>query len=214
MTGKVSPDEDVRLAEASDWLVRLQGDDVSETDALDFDAWLQAAPENIRAYDQVLTAWHAFGGGEQTVLDELAALEQRRIKQGFGRRWLLGGVGGAVAAAALAAVVLPGMLLEPAIQSYATGKGERQTVKLADGSTVDLNAQTRLSVTLARHERHVAMGEGEAIFDVAADARRPFLIQAGDHTVRVVGTQFNVRNRADGLAVTVARGVVEVRATG
>jgi transmembrane sensor len=49
------------------------------------------------------------------------------------------------------------------------------------------------------------------VFDVAHDATRPFLIGAGDRTIRVVGTQFDVRRRDGRLAVTVARGAVEVR---
>ena len=57
----------------------------------------------------------------------------------------------------------------------------------------------------------VSMPEGEAVFDVAADHSRPFLIAAGDRTVRVVGTRFDVRRRAGQLSVTVDRGVVEVR---
>jgi len=57
----------------------------------------------------------------------------------------------------------------------------------------------------------VTLDEGQAVFDVAHDARRPFVIAAGDRTVRVVGTQFDVRRRDGRLSVTVARGAVEVR---
>jgi transmembrane sensor len=55
------------------------------------------------------------------------------------------------------------------------------------------------------------MAEAEAVFDVAHDAARPFLIAVGDRQVRVVGTEFNLRHRADKVALTVRRGVVEVR---
>jgi transmembrane sensor len=58
------------------------------------------------------------------------------------------------------------------------------------------------------------LAQGEAVFDVAHDARRPFVIAAGDRTIRVVGTQFDVRRRDGRLAVTVARGAVEVRPVG
>jgi len=60
----------------------------------------------------------------------------------------------------------------------------------------------------------VVLPEGEALFDVAADKARPFRIDAGDRTVRVVGTRFDVRHRGTELAVTVERGVVEVRPGG
>jgi transmembrane sensor len=103
-----------------------------------------------------------------------------------------------------------GLLSEPP-QTFTTAKGEHSRVTLADGTKVDLNAGTRMTVTLARHERRVSMPEGEAVFDVAADHSRPFLIAAGDRTVRVVGTRFDVRRRDGQLSVTVDRGVVEVR---
>ena len=55
------------------------------------------------------------------------------------------------------------------------------------------------------------MADAEATFDVAHDAARPFLIGVGDRQVRVVGTEFNLRHRADQFDLTVRRGVVEVR---
>jgi transmembrane sensor len=59
----------------------------------------------------------------------------------------------------------------------------------------------------------VRMGDAEAVFDVAHDARRPFLIAVGDRQVRVVGTEFNLRHRDDVVDLTVRRGTVEVRPT-
>jgi transmembrane sensor len=102
-------------------------------------------------------------------------------------------------------------MVQPVTQTFVTGKGQHQHVKLADGSMIDLDAETRLSVTLARGERKVVLGDGEAIFDVAPDKARPFTVAAADHLVRVVGTQFDVRNRRGALTVTVARGKVQVR---
>jgi transmembrane sensor len=83
-------------------------------------------------------------------------------------------------------------------------------VRLADGSTIDLNAGSTLSVSLSGRERRVTMGDGEAVFDVAHDAARPFLIAVGDRTVRVLGTRFDVRRRDGRLSVAVERGLVEV----
>jgi MFS family permease len=120
------------------------------------------------------------------------------------------------AGAALAAALALGWFLQsstpsaPAIDLYQTAKGERKSAALADGSHIDLAAATRLTVALAASERRVTLEEGEAIFDVAADAGRPFIITAGDRQVRVVGTEFDVRRRGDQLSVTVRRGVVEV----
>ena len=210
MTTIVS-DRDKTLADASAWLARLQRDDVTETDAQDFEAWLAQSPDNAAAYRNALTLWHEFDSAADAVLAELAD-DARRAPRRIGptRRWLAGAGGFAIAAGLAVAVIAP-MVAEPAIQTYATGKGQRQRITLADGSIVDLNAETKLSVSFSRSARRVTLGDGEAIFDVAHDTHRPFTVAASNHLVRVVGTQFDVRNRGDALSVTVARGRVQVR---
>jgi len=214
MSGFEDQDVDTPLAQASAWIARLQGEDLAEADGLAFDAWIDATPENRAAYAKAVAAWQAY---ERAAPDILQALDEpdrsrpgRNSGRGVGRGWFAAG-GMAAAAALLAIVILPPMLRPSSAQAYATAKAQHLTVKLADGSAIDMNSETRLAVTLALHERRVVMGDGEAIFDVAADAARPFEIEAGGRVVRVVGTQFDVRNRPDGLAVIVARGVVQVR---
>ncbi|WP_293678681.1 FecR domain-containing protein [uncultured Phenylobacterium sp.] len=203
--------EEQAIAEAGAWLARLQRGDVGEADGLEFDAWLDAAPQNRAAYKKSLAVWQAFEVSAEQVAAELAAASRRApMRSAPTRRWMVAG-GGLAVAAALAVTVLPGLLAQPETQTYVTGKGQHQRVALADGSVVDLNAESRLSVTLARSERRVVLDDGEAIFDVAHDARRPFNVAAANHVVRVVGTQFDVRNRQGELTVTVARGKVQVR---
>ena len=199
--------DDARRAQAAEWIVRLQADDATDALACDFDAWLSAHPANAAAYDATLAVTLELQAAAGAIAEGLSAAPRRRPAS---RGWLI--AGGMAAAAALALAVMPyGMLAPATAQTYATAKGEHRTVKLADGSVVELNAGSNLSVTLGRHERHVVMPQGEAVFDVAADKARPFLIDVGDRTVRVVGTRFDVRHRGSELSVTVERGVVEVR---
>jgi transmembrane sensor len=203
--------DDARRAFAADWLVRLQAPDLDEAQAVEFDAWLGADAANAKAYDAALAVMLELGAAAPDILDDIQSASVRRpnaSKSG----WLA--AGGLAAAGALALAVMSLSALAPVAQSFATAKGEHRTVKLADGSTVELNAGSQLSVTLGRHDRHVVMPQGEAVFDVAADKARPFLIDAGDRTVRVVGTRFDVRRRGEQLSVTVERGVVEVRPAG
>jgi transmembrane sensor len=207
-------EEDRDLAEASAWLARLQREDLAEQDGLEFEAWLAAAPGNRDAYTRALSLWHEFEAAAPQVQDELAALQRRdalRMRSGTTRRWWMG-AGGMAIAASLAVAILPGIVAQQATaETYATGKGERKRVTLADGSVVDLNAETKLSVTYARSERKIELAEGEAIFDVTHDAKRPFTVAAANREVRVLGTQFDVRQRQGDLMVTVARGKVQVR---
>ena len=208
--------DDARLASAADWLVHLQSADLSDDDVAGFDAWLDAHPANAAAYDRTLGVTLELQDAAAALAAEIdthPAQRRRPLSAGARRGWLV--AGGLAAAATVALAVTPFSLFAPAAaQSFATGKGEHRTVTLADGSTIELNGGSQLSVTLGRHERHVVMPQGEAVFDVAADKARPFLIDAGDRTVRVVGTRFDVRHLGPEFSVTVERGVVEVRPGG
>ena len=93
---------------------------------------------------------------------------------------------------------------------YATEIGERRSITLADGSTIDLNARSRLRIEFAKKERRVELLEGQALFQVAKDKNRPFIVSSGDATVRAVGTQFDVYRRTNGTTVTVIEGRVAV----
>jgi transmembrane sensor len=205
-------DEAARSA-AADWIVRLQADDLTAQDAAAFEAWLDASPGHVAAYDAALAVWSAYGAAGAEVERALTTARRASARPAGARRVFLA-AGSLAAAAALAVVLVPALAPAPPPELYAAGTGERRTVALADGSRIELNAGTRLSVTLERDARRVVMEHGQAVFDVAHDARRPFLIAAGDRTVRVVGTQFDVRRRDGRLSVTVARGIVEVRPAG
>lgn len=202
--------EEQAIVDASAWLARLSGDQVDEGDARDFDAWLAAAPEHRAAYQQLLADWHAFDRHADAILEDLKRTGRQQRPSMARRGWFA--AGGAALAAAMALAVLPPMFVEaPAPQVFQTARAEHRTIKLADGSTVDMDAETRLRVSFSKSRRQVTLDGGQAIFDVTHDTARPFTVAASNHIVRVVGTQFEVRNRDKALTVTVARGRVEVR---
>ena len=113
-------------------------------------------------------------------------------------------------AATLAGVVLFPRPVTATSVYYSTAVGERQMVSLDDGSTVILNAGTRLAITYDRHTREVRLHAGEAFFDVRHDATRPFRVIADDVFLEDLGTQFNVDRRAGSTKVTVAQGSVQL----
>src|SRR4051812_13822602 len=189
--------------EAADWLVRLQAD-ATEADWLAFETWLAASPENWAAYDKL----ERLSAEIDVRADDVrAALRTPAAPRAHARaalaRWA---VAGAIAAAAglLLLIFLPTATVTP--QVFDTAKGQVREIALADGTHVALDTASHIEVTLERGARRVTMGDGEAAFDVAKDARRPFLITVGDRTVKVVGTEFNVENRDQRLRVTVSRG--------
>ena len=91
-----------------------------------------------------------------------------------------------------------------------TQVGEVRRLTLDDGSALALNTSSVLQVKFAADERRIVLRQGEASFQVAHDEDRPFVVQAGDVSVRAVGTAFSVRMRQQELEVVVTEGVVEV----
>ncbi|WP_165187027.1 FecR family protein [Caulobacter soli] len=213
-------DIDAEIAEAAiAWLVRLQGEAVTERDWLDFDAWMTASPDHAQAYDAVLAFDHQLylDAGLAETQPEPAPLmtsgSAKVIPLRPARRAWFWSAGAAIAAAFVAgAVLVPSKgLMGGRETTYVTGVGERRTIALEDGSRIDMNSASRVTVRFERHARRIEMGDAQAFFDVAKDPSRPFLISAGDTQVRVVGTQFDVRHRDGLVAVNVQRGLVEVR---
>ena len=196
-----------RKGDAADWLARLSGPESDVETATAFDAWV-SDPANGRAYDRALSVMLEIEAAAPRIVEALDEAAPRR-RANLSRTWMA--VGGLAAAAAIAVAVTPLSVIIPETLTYATAKGEHRTIKLADGSTVELNGGSRLIVTLRRNVRSLSLPEGEALFDVAPDKSRPFLIAAGDRMVRVVGTRFDVRHIGSDLSVTVERGLVEVR---
>lgn len=106
--------------------------------------------------------------------------------------------------------------LDPAYRSehYLTRVGERQTLNLADGTVVTLDAASEVAVSWHLFSRRSELQRGQALFKVAPRVYRPWLVDAGQASVRVVGTRFNVDRHASEVRVSVAEGRVAVAAGG
>jgi transmembrane sensor len=94
--------------------------------------------------------------------------------------------------------------------SYSTTVGGLAAIPMPDGSRVTLNTDSKIRVSLSDTERRVNLERGEAFFEVAKDASRPFVVVAGDKRVIAVGTQFSVRREGDDIRVAVSEGRVRL----
>ncbi len=99
--------------------------------------------------------------------------------------------------------------LFPPEQRYTTAIGERHTVTLPDGSTIEMNVDTSLRVAFDSSRRNIDLLSGEAVFKVAHDTARPFVVHTRTADVRAVGTEFNVYQRQS-TVVSVLEGRVQV----
>ncbi len=102
-----------------------------------------------------------------------------------------------------------------AMQQITTEPGQRAGMELSDGTRIRMNVASKISFTsgFAADKREVYL-EGEAFFQVAPDAKRPFIIHAGNGVIQVLGTQFDVRayEEENEVRVAVTEGTVSFEA--
>lgn len=198
-------------ATAADWIAeRDRGDGALPPERqLALQAWLDEATAHRVAFLRLEHAWHR--------ADRLRALQSAtpaavpawhaRLTRASAMRW---GAGLGAAVLALSLAIDFGATPQP--HSYATARGKREQVALADGSRLTLNTATALRATVTSKAREVWLDQGEAFFDIAHDASRPFIVHAGGQTVTVLGTRFSLLREGDRLRVAVVEGRVRVEA--
>lgn len=188
--------------QAAAWVARLDREPSRALLEAELNAWLEGDARRQGAFLRAEAAW--------AMLDRAGAMALDRPAQAAAptRRWLF--TGGAAAAAAMGGLVVLGVTRFASGEHIRTVRGEIRRAPLDDGSMLAVNTESRLRVVLGRTVRKVDLERGEAWFQVAKDATRPFVVVAGDVNVRAVGTAFSVRRRERGADVLVTEGVVEV----
>lgn len=202
--------------QATRWFVRLRADDASEGDRQAWQQWLEASQDHRDAYARMEALWSSFGDFAASAEIGTRIAEASRAPQAASlrtgaarRRW-------PAAVAATAALLAVGTfaalrLTAPTEAAYRTAVGERRSVQLDDGTRVDLDAGTQLSVRYDRGSRHVVLEQGRAFFQVAKDTARPFDVVTDAGSVRALGTQFEVSQVVGAADVALYEGSVELR---
>lgn len=198
--------------EAAQWYARLSNSTVSTQTLRDFRAWKQIG-DNLQAYMDIDAFWKKAGLLQGD--DEIAKAAQDALNRKSPAD-LLKGPGGKGALGALLVVGL-GAALAYGYQRhlgtpYETSVGEQRTVRLSDGSKLLLDTDTQLRVRLSGKARRIDLQSGQAFFEVAHDASRPFIVRAGETEVRALGTRFDVRRAGEVVRVVLVEGKVRVDA--
>jgi transmembrane sensor len=220
--------------EAAEWFVEFRTGGADAEVRRQFNAWLRQSPDHVRAYLETAVVWNtgvaldpkrryqesdliALAGAEDTVvrLDDVSAPPTAVARRAgaaaarAARRLAIPALYGIAASLLVVAVVeLTTLTLHRGI--YATEIGEQRSIALADGSTVELNSRSRIRVRFADAERSVDLLAGQALFRVAKDKMRPFVVRSGDASIRAVGTEFDVYQKRQGTVITVIEGRVSV----
>ena len=213
-------------------IARFLSGEISEPEKQELFTWVEASAENRASFDEAVALWEKietpeppvvpsfseFWNGLETRLDNelprspktlefvpVDSLENSKAESTgiWQYRWAL------VAAAVL---VFSGLFFQQKLtgpantQIYITQNGERQSVDLADGSLVEMNAASTLEFTNTRAMR-LAVLAGQAYFQIEADGR-PFIVRTENAEVRVLGTRFDVRTYRKNTRVVVEEGLV------
>jgi transmembrane sensor len=218
---------------AAEWDVRLRSHSCTDADRDAFKKWRDTDPCHSEAFERLQIALstlrHAADHPELRALRELAKVSETRSS---GSRWLAWSslVAGLAAVAIVVAnypdrsplapssivsspVPAPSRSAEQGV-TLRTGPSEMTTTALPDGSSVTLNASTQIDSQWLASERRIRLVSGQALFRVAKDPTRPFVVTVGDRTVTALGTAFDIRMDADKVQVTLLEGRVVVRGMG
>lgn len=202
--------------EALDWLLRIQQAPHDVQLRAELAQWCASDVANAHAYGKAERVWRLTGQLAPATVEQwpeppamavppqLATRKPRRA-----RRWWLG----AAVAACLLVAVAPALSLR--LQAdYRTAQGETRDVTLADGSVVQLDSDTAISVDYSGGHRDVRLLGGQAFFEVVPNKAKPFHVRADRVRVTVTGTAFNVQLQPDRVGVDVQHGSVRVEDTG
>ena len=220
------------LDEAAEWFVEFRVGEVQAAASAQFDEWLRRSPEHIRAYMEIARTYVVLGAlnaeqqldvqkliacaraGENVIplgqrSGSLTDSQQSPVRSRTTRSRMRGR---ALAAASFVGLAFAATLLltRHNSQQYVTDIGERRSITLADGSIIDLNAHSTVRVHFTSAQRTLELTEGQALFEVARDPSRPFIVHSGRAVVTAVGTQFSVYRKKSGTTVTVVEGRVAV----
>jgi transmembrane sensor len=202
----LEPADQVEAA-ASDWLARRVSDQWTERDTAELNDWLSHSPANRIAFLRLESAWN--------YTSRLGALRRpdRKQESPSKRSRIVLRVAAAVLLVAGGAFAIASQIDQTHEQVYRTAVGGRETLKLSDGSQIELNTNSVLRLTYGKDARRAVLEHGEAYFQITHDASRPFTVESGNHRVTDIGTKFLVRSSNGSLEVAVTDGMVKLEGT-
>lgn len=192
--------------QAANWIARLGTRTISLDTIQEFAKWRED-PANAEAYRRAEQLWSRTGelAGDPDIQAALVQAQRRRP-----RRIGVKQVGAIGLATAMAASLAVGAFLWQGRDTYATSIGEQRILQLADGSRVHLDTASKMRIRYTEGERRIELAEGQALFEVAHNPARPFVVSTTDASVTAVGTVFEVRRVGSETRVVLVSGAVDV----
>jgi len=215
MTDSLPPSRRTAAEDAIRWFLRLREPGCSAEDTGLFEQWLASDPAHHAEYLAVQATWKHVDAVATRPSPELQFhLAHAMTIQVKSQREHRGRILRQLTALAAMLLLVSGTLwwwsFAVTESTYRTAKGRQQTVTLSDGTILDLNTESSVTVRMWGRGRQVILHTGEAYFTVAKDPARPFEVVALNGHIRDIGTQFSVYRQADRVLVAVESGAIDV----
>ncbi|KAA9130176.1 DUF4880 domain-containing protein [Marinihelvus fidelis] len=205
--------------EASEWIVRLDADNVTAAERSAFVRWLNRSAENADAYQAMSTLWarmDALNLGRPDAFGEAMPARQERPRGET--PWYLGYRVAVAASLAVISLVLVAVMVGPATMGtaqpmhFVTPLNSGHYFEAVDGSSVTIEPGTTATLRYTAGRRVLDLAQGTVWVDVVHDPQRPYTVRVGEQTVTALGTRFSVSADATGTRVRVAEGRVRFTA--
>lgn len=201
---------------AVEWAAKEALRELTCEEQADLDVWLATDIRHLGAFTKARAVVARLHRTLRASSDELLMSESLPAPNYARRRILLaGGAGATMAAACLLGVMrLQSDKKENSVvpTNFATDVGQTREILIPDGSVITLNTNSRVSVELTPEVRNIYLSKGEALFDVAKNKNRPFVVFAGYTQIKAIGTSFSVSVLPKKpIRVIVREGLVEVK---
>jgi transmembrane sensor len=187
---------------AADWmLTKRLAENWSDKDQDALDSWLAESPANLLAYWRLDAAW----GSAQRLKALRSSTQEPNASSTERSRYIfrLAAIG---AIAVVSGVAWLSQSYVSSAKTYATPIGGHLTLSLADGSKIDLNTDTVLSISESQGKRLATLEKGEAYFQIRHDEAHPFILSVSNHRITDLGTEFLVRDAGARVQVALIEG--------
>lgn len=196
--------------QAAQWFARRSDGALSADAQAQFEAWLAQHDHHQYEYDVLAQLWGAADALPRARLEALCQADP--VRQLPRRRFIQQALAAGVAAAAVGLGWFGWQHHQLNYQDQLhTALNERRHIDLPDGTHLELNGRTQLSVDFSDGQRRIDLTAGEVMFNVAHDSGRPFVVNTSHGTVTVTGTRFDVRLDPTRTRVAVEQGSVKVQ---
>ena len=214
------PDAEALEREAAQWFVRFDAGDVCPDEMRIFQEWYGKSQQHRDAFERISSFWS--GAEILGDLRDYAAADdvQEPLKRdivptgGKSRRLVLGSMAASITL--LGGLAVTNLAINSSYNHsvhYETAIGEQKSISLPDDSQITLNTNSALQVSFSKDVRRIDMTNGEVLFDVAPDERRPFSVATNNGVVTAVGTAFSIRVHEEKIDVLVTEGRVALAST-